>query len=197
MDIPLNVTVFCTDGRAGTSSNVLINPVTSEITHLVVRLDRRKQTEVMVPIDKIGETTPASINVELTAEQLGHEEAFSVTYVVPMELPHYDKTVFRWPLVQTEHAYKQVPHHQIPLGELAVHRGAEVEATDGSVGKIEEFVVNTDGHITHLVIRNGHFWERSDVVIPLSDVESFHEEKVRLKLDKQQVEALPTIEIRR
>ena len=62
-----------------------------------------------------------------------------------------------------------VEHLQIPPGELAVRRGTRVEATDGYVGKVDEFVVNPDnGHITHLVMREGHLWGKKDVTIPLS-----------------------------
>jgi hypothetical protein len=40
----------------------------------------------------------------------------------------------------------QVPveHLQIPPGELVVQRGTRVEAKDGYVGKVDEFVVNPD-----------------------------------------------------
>jgi hypothetical protein len=39
-------------------------------------------------------------------------------------------------------AYESVKTQQIPPGELAVHRGTRVEAKDGYVGKVDEFVVN-------------------------------------------------------
>jgi len=62
-----------------------------------------------------------------------------------------------------------VEHQQIPLGELALSRGTRVEATDGYVGKIDEFVVNPENdYITHLVMREGHLWGKKDVIIPLS-----------------------------
>ena len=50
-----------------------------------------------------------------------------------------------------------VEHEQIPLGELAVSGGAHVEATDGRMGRVDEFLVNQEnGYITHLVMREGH-----------------------------------------
>jgi len=40
-----------------------------------------------------------------------------------------------------------------------VRRGTRVEATDGHVGHVDEFVVNPEnGHITHSVMREGHLW---------------------------------------
>ena len=87
---------------------------------------------------------------------------------------------------------------QIPPGELAVRRGTRVEATDGFVGKVDELVVNPEnGHITHLVMREGHLWGKKDVAIPLSAIGDTHEDTVVLKLDKRQIESLPTFPVNR
>ena len=94
----------------------------------------------------------------------------------------------------------QVPveHKQIPWGELAVQRGTHVEATDGYVGKVDEFVVNPkNSHITHLVMREGHLWGKKDVIIPLSALGTTLDDTVFLKLDKHQIEALPTFQLKR
>jgi hypothetical protein len=91
-----------------------------------------------------------------------------------------------------------VEHMQIPLGELAVRRGTRVEATDGYVGKVDEFVVNPDNcHITHLVMREGHLWGKKEVIIPLSALGDTRKDTVFLKLDKHQVESLPTFPVQR
>jgi sporulation protein YlmC with PRC-barrel domain len=94
----------------------------------------------------------------------------------------------------------QVPveHKQIPSGELAVHRGTRVESTDGYVGHINEFVVNPkSGHITHLVMREGHLWGQKEVIIPVSAMGDALGDTVFLKLDKQQIESLPTFPLHR
>jgi hypothetical protein len=94
----------------------------------------------------------------------------------------------------------QVPveHQQIPPGELAVQRGTRVEATDGFVGKVNEFVVNPEnGHITHMLMQEGHLWGQKDVIIPLSAMGEPHEDTVFLKIDKHQIESLPTFPVHR
>jgi uncharacterized protein YifN (PemK superfamily) len=91
-----------------------------------------------------------------------------------------------------------VKNRQIPAGELAVHRGTRVEATDGIVGKVDEFVVNPqNSHITHLVMREGHLWGHKDVIIPLSAMRDTHEDTVFLNLDKHEIESLPTFPLQR
>ena len=197
MDIPLNATVYCENGRVGTSTHVVINPLNEQITHVVIRLDERPHTEYMIPVSQVGETTPASINLHLTREQFDLQEEFIVSEYIPIEITHYEDLTFGWPLVQTEHKLEEVHKVQIPLGELPVRRGAAVEATDGRIGKIDEFVAIPDGHVTHILMRNGHLWGKKDIVIPVADIADFEEQLVHLKLDKKQVEALPTIKIKR
>jgi sporulation protein YlmC with PRC-barrel domain len=94
--------------------------------------------------------------------------------------------------------YQSVENQQIPPGELTVRRGTRVEATDGYVGKVDEFVVNPEnGHITHLVMREGHLWGQKDVIIPLSAMRDNRQDTVFLKLDKHQIESLPTFPLHR
>jgi sporulation protein YlmC with PRC-barrel domain len=91
-----------------------------------------------------------------------------------------------------------VEHLQIPPGELAVQRGASVEATDGYVGKVAEFVVDPKSrHITHLVLREGHLWGKKDVIIPLSAMGEIRDDSVFLNIDKDQIELLPTFLVHR
>jgi sporulation protein YlmC with PRC-barrel domain len=92
--------------------------------------------------------------------------------------------------------YEQV--EQIPPGELAVHRGTEVEAVDGYVGKVDEFLIDPlTGHITHLVLRKGHLWGERDITIPVSQIDRVASEAVYLKLNKDAVNELPGITMHR
>jgi sporulation protein YlmC with PRC-barrel domain len=103
------------------------------------------------------------------------------------------------PYVTPEKAV-QVPvtHLQIPPGELAVRRGTRVEATDGYVGKVDEFMVNSEnGHITHLVMREGHLLGKKEVMVPLSAIADTRDDTVFLNIDKHQIESLLTFAVRR
>ena len=91
-----------------------------------------------------------------------------------------------------------VESQQIPAGELAVHRGTRVEAKDGYVGHVDEFVVDPEsGHITHLVMRQGHLWGQKDVVIPISAMVDTGDDTLFLSIDKPQIESLPAFPVRR
>ena len=209
MEIPLQAQVECTDGVCGRSVYVLINPVVEKVTHLVVREDS-SNTEYIVPVDVVSETIADIIQLRCSKAELKKMEPFiKTTFVeeqVPPMYPDYGGeygygmgTYYYWPYASYERTV-QVPveHQQIPPGELAVRRGTRVEATDGYVGRVDEFVVNPENsHITHLVMREGHLWGQKDVIIPLSAMGDTREDTVLLKLDKHQIESLPTFPVRR
>lgn len=73
-----------------------------------------------------------------------------------------------------------------------------LEQDNGRIGRVDEFLVEpTSGHITHLVLRQGHLWGQKDVTIPVAQIEKFDDDAVHLKLDKRSIEALPHIPVRR
>lgn len=208
MEIPIEAQVNCSDGSAGKSTCVLINPVTEQVTHLVIREDVTPEMEYMVPVELILLTTSTSIQLRCSKTDLQAMEPFLKTEFVEEKLPavyaSYGEpyeigTHYLWPYVSPEQTVKvAVEQPQIPPGELVVHHGAKVEATDGSIGKIDEFLINPEnGHITHLVMREGHLWGQKDVTIPLSAIGEAQKEKVILKIDKKQVESLPSVRIHR
>jgi sporulation protein YlmC with PRC-barrel domain len=210
MEIPLNAQVECTDGVYGRSVYVLINPVDEKVTHLVVREDLSPNTEYIVPVDVVSATIVDTIQLRCSKAELEKMDPFIKTTVIEKKVPvtdlGYHGAMYGWaspeyytPFVTPEITTQVSEEHlQIPPGELAVHRGSRVEATDGYVGKVDEFVVNPENsHITHLVMREGHLWGKKDVMIPLSAMGDTREDTVFLKLDKSQIEALPTFPVHR
>jgi hypothetical protein len=210
MEIPLQAQVDCTDGVCGRSVSVLINPVNEQVTHLVVREDPSPNTEYIVPVDFVIETIADTIQLRCSKAELEKMDTFIKTTVIEKKVPVTDLVYhggsYGWgsqqyymPYVTPERTVKVSEEHmQIPPGELAVQRGTRVEATDGYVGKVDEFMVNPEnGHITHLVMREGHLWGKKDVIIPLSAMGEPRDDTVFLKLDKHQIEALPTFPVHR
>ena len=208
MDIPVNVDVYCTDGLCGRSTYVLINPVREKVTHVVVKEAEAPHEERVVSTEIVSETTPDMILLACTRDQLNRMDPFIETEYVREEMPERYVTyagsygvgsTWMWPYFLPERTEEvAVEHQQIPPGELAIKRGTRVDATDGHVGRVDEFLVNPENeHITHLVMREGHLWGQKDVTIPVSAIDHFDEDTVTLKLDKQEIEALPTIAVRR
>jgi len=209
MEIPLNAQVDCTDGVCGRSLYLLINPVTEKVTHLVVKEDVPPNIEYIVSVEFLSETIAGTIRLHCSKAELEKMAPFIKTTFIEVKVseinPSYYSDLYGmgpfyyWPYISPDKIV-EVPeeHREIPPGELAVQRGTRVEATDGYVGKVDEFVVNPkNGQITHLVMREGHLWGQKDVIIPLSSMDDIREDTVFLKLDKAQIEALPSFPLHR
>jgi hypothetical protein len=211
MEIPLNAPVECTDGVFGRSVYVLVNPVIDQVTHLVVKQAVSPNMEYLVPLASVVETKADMIQLRCSKADLEKMEPFIKTTYIEDSMParNFDNagvakgmgmgTNYYLPYVTFERTFQTpVEHQQIPGGELALRRGTRVEATDGYIGKVDEFVVDPkDGNITHLVMREGHLWGQKEVVIPLSALGSTLNDTVFLKLTKLQVGSLPTLPVQR
>jgi uncharacterized protein YrrD len=208
VEIPLNAQVECTDGVCGHSVYVLINPVIDQVTHLVVKEDTSFNTEYIVPVDLIVETITDTIQLRCSKAELEKMDPFNKTryigekvhgenfaYSGMYRMGSYSSLPYNTP---ARTIYDSVEYQQIPPGELAVRRGTRVEATDGYVGHVDEFVVNPENdHITHLVMREGHLWGRKDVIIPLSAMGDTRDDTLFLKLNKHQIESLSSFPVHR
>jgi len=207
MEIPLQAQVECTDGVCGLSVYVLIDPVSDQVVHVVVK-ETITNMEYIVPVDVISATIADTIRLSCSKAELEKMPLFTQTEFVQEKVLDYAGYMggtsgmgpyFYMPYVTSE---VRVPlskeHKQIPPGELAIHRGTRIEATDGYVGKVDEFVVNPEnGHITYLVMREGHLWGDKNVIIPVSAMEDNGDDTVFLNIDKHQIESLPTFAVKR
>jgi len=202
MDIPINVEVLCAGKSCGRSTYLVVNPVNEHITHLVVAEKAFPNIERLVPVDKILASTPNSIQLRCNQADLSEMATFeetdfieagrleaSLPYSVPYEV---------WPYAMYDELPMPLEHERIPAGEVVIRRGTAVKATDGQVGKVDEFLVDPENDaITHLVLREGHLWGKKDVTIPVSEIDKITENAVYLKLDKQDIESLPTVPVKR
>jgi sporulation protein YlmC with PRC-barrel domain len=199
MDIPTNADVLCDNDVCGRSTYVILNPVTKAVTHVVVKQKGFPYAERLVPLDKVLESTPHEIRLRCTEEELGHMERFVETeFLEAAGAASLGGPYMMWPFSYPEYGLIALEHQHVPVGELAVRRGASVEAADGHVGRVDEFLVDaTSEHVTHLVMREGHLWGQKDITIPVSQIDRIEEDTVYLKLDKKSIEALPAIPIHR
>ena len=199
MDIPIHDEVFCIDGFCGRSTHVVLRPKAEEVTHLVVKEQKPPHQEILIPVTAAAETIPDSVNVRRTRDEIAKLQPFMETEYVRVDIPRLaGGAYFVEPYVYPEVETLSAKHEAIPADELAVRRGAWVEATDGRVGRVDEFLVDSeDDHITQIVLREGHLWGQKDVTIPISEIERIEENTIYHKMDKHKIEALPAIPVRR
>ena len=209
MEIPLNANVECTDGPCGQSVCVLVNPVSNRVTHLVVKEESPSGNEMIVPVESVNETISGTILLRINKAEFKKLDPFIQTTVIQQTVPdqvygyaggmYGMGSYYYLPYVTPDRTiYETVEFQQVPPGELAVQRGMPINATDGSIGKVDEFVVDpASGHISHMVMREGHLWGQRDVIIPVSAIQTVESDVVYLNLARGEVESLPTFPLHR
>ena len=199
MNISLNAKVNCSDGPFGYLDHIILKSINEEITHLVICDRNDRDLKYLVPIEFVSKSNHKLIQLDCTEDELRSMPKFTKEEYIP-------RSVFTFqikPYLVTPHAVLPGPFipievEQIPAGELAVKKGAVVEAIDGPVGFIDEFLVDTSNNSpSHITLRQGHLWGQKDVTLPIEVLDRIEEDTVYLKISKKDIEALPTVPIHR
>jgi hypothetical protein len=201
MDIPVRAHVQCADGPCGKTAYIIIDPTKEEVTHVVVEIGAFPISQRIVAVGEIDRATPDMIHLKCTRDQLDAMEHFVDTEFVPgfaSFIGYAPGQYWLSPYVGPGAFVVKQEREHIPLGALAVKRGALVCATDGIVGHVDEFLIDPlDRHITHLVLREWHLWGQKDVSIPVSQIDHIEDAAVHVKLARSDIETLPHIPIKR
>ena len=202
MNISLNAEVHCTDGVGGHSIALVLNPVTRVATHVVVKIKGHEHDERLLPLDFITGGAADRIGVRCSRDELGQLEPFmKAVRVQETGLDRASAQALMGSEGQSGLSFQDfsfagagqtevIEEEAIPETELAVRHGIPVEATDHTVGRVEEFDVNLQtGEIMFLVLKEGHLLKK-EVPVPVDQIDRIGEEAVHLKLTKDQVESL-------
>ncbi|MCC9305921.1 hypothetical protein LN042_02160 [Kitasatospora sp. RB6PN24] len=212
----IGVDVSCADGDCGRLDRVVIDPLASQVTHLVV--DNR-----LVPVDLVEEPangapadTEGGIRLRCTLDRLDRLQPVEETDYLPggtaggptpsgyrqeeaLLLPYYGLgagTVGLTPALLTPQAEPTVvAHDRIPAGEVQVRRGDRVEAADGPIGRVQGLVVDPRDHgVTHVLLQEGHLWGKKTVAIPIRET-YWRGGLVNVRLTKAELAELPEVEL--
>ena len=193
MDFPIDVNVFCSDGQYGKSTAVIVDPVTEKVSFVAVSDPNRVYTEYLVPVAKITEADATKIELGCTIADVEHMEKFAEAEF--LEVPYYGYDSLDGLSDPLANVYRK---ENIPEGSVAISKGMSVEATDGFVGTVDELVIDSEsGVITHLIMRTGHIWGSAEISIPVTQIKGVDALAVHLDRDKDSIETLPAVQIRR
>lgn len=219
MRIELGTPVRCTDGAYGELADVVIDPISKRLTHLVVRPRRQEVLETrLVPVELAeGGDEASEISLRCTVEEVNWlEPVQEFTYLrlgeSAVEDPDWDvgvQDVLAMPYYEAEFGpgVATVPSYdpnlgltydRVPKGEVEIRRSSAVSSADGhGLGEVDGFIVDDKGHITHFILEHGHLWGRRDVTIPIGAVAKVETDAVTLSLSKDEVGALPSVRVHR
>ena len=208
MPFRIGADASCTDGACGQVSRIIVNPVTREVTHLVVDPKHRYGRGRLVPVDLVDAPT-GQIRLRCTLAEFQTLRSGEETEVVPDLDPtghaHQEaRKQYRlglgvvWPVRDSGEpkAPPEVTVDSVPSGEVEVHRELTVCATDGEIGQVQGLVVEPGGHhVTHVLLQEGRMWGRKEVAIPIGAVTKIGTLLIHLSLTRHQVKDLPPVDI--
>ena len=215
-EIPLNAKIVCVDGEYGRLSHVIIEQNSQKVTHFVVEISNLLEShKYLVSVEYVVRTTPESVALNCTKKELAAMPSFTqmqffnpVTYEYEAlkdfseEAMAYYNSYLMWsdPFLDgdlsTDIFSMPIEAELIPAGKMAVRKAAWVEATDGHIGRVEEFLVDpSDRHVTHLVLEEG-LWHKKVLTLPLSEIVYMNEDYIYLKLNKQAIKSLTAIPVK-
>ena len=168
---------------------MIIDPATLSVTHLVIDPEHGEEHGRLVPLDLV-DTATGEIGLRCTLAEFGRLDrprrpSYLEVSAVPGSAVRLPRWAYHTPRGPTSRTWFRG-------GETAVGRGEHVHALDGEIGEVEGFLVDAGDHrVTHVLLREGHFWGRKEVAIPVSAVTRI-QYGIRLNLTKQQIEDLPS-----
>jgi sporulation protein YlmC with PRC-barrel domain len=211
--LELRQAVRCTDDLLGELADVVIDPVTRRVTHLVVQPVNPHALARLVPVELVArDEGGAGISLRCSSEDFSRLAAVQETAYLrlgeaPVEDPEWDvgiEDVLALPYYPLDGPvdyleYAAVAYDRIPKGDVEIQRASAVISLDGHhLGTVDGFVIDAETQaITHVVLEHGHLWGRREVTIPIGAVGSVEIDLIRLNLTKEDVGELHTVRVRR
>ncbi len=191
------------DGHRGEVLAAVVDPAARTVTHVVVEPKGRAGLARLVPLDLVdlAGAAPGEIRLRCTEAEFQRLDAAEETlaefvpgYQVPVQLLQPGWGDAGGPTVEGG-GIPRIPEQEtidvVPPGEVEERRGDHVHATDGDIGQVRALRIDPDSRqVTHVLLREGHLWDRKDVAIPFDKVAGF-DDGIRLSITRQQVRDLP------
>jgi hypothetical protein len=209
----IDAEVYCGDSPCGKLVLVVVDPVARKLAHLVVAPHHGGDAR-LVPVSMAH---PVGDGVQLDTSRAGFErlEPAVKAHFMPAADPerrwgYREDEVVSWPFfglgpgAQNLHMIAPEPvmlprmdyEDRVPAGEVRIHRGEHVHATDGAIGHVRGLIVDqSDETVTHVLLDEGHLWGHKLVAIPMGAVGEIDDEHVEVMLTKHQVKDLPPVEV--
>ena len=216
-EFTIGAEVSASDGPVGKVTRVVVDPVAKALTHLVVEPGFRQGPSRLVPLDLVDGGAGA-VRLRCTKAEFENLEPAEETKFIPRATGFGSfgaGDVLSWPYygagglgdldgvggvggmgtMAGDPVSRKVTFDTVPVGEVAVRRGQPVLATDGAIGHVQGLVIHPGtGHVTHVLLREGHLWGRKEVAIPISAVDTTVD-GTQLTIAKQDVQDLPPVDI--
>jgi len=213
MELAYGSHVFGSDGdELGVLKELVIEPRSRVVTHLVVQSGLLFSADQLVPADLVVASGNDGIRLSVSADAAAEQHAtdYEQSNFVALEddalaeLGGTGTSVWARPSqVGTADApYPSLippgigpiaadPEVVVPLDEIVLEEGSPVRASDGTkIGTIDECMMDADEKITHILIREGTVFSVPKL-IPIDWIARIDDNEVVLAVSVQTVDRLP------
>ena len=210
MTLALGAEVACLDGELGELADVVLDPDSGRVTHLVVQPERHELLSPRLVPAALAFQAAGGTGLELGCTLREFDAMDPVRQLAPVPLgpprvddPDWDvgKVDVVAPavpmpvdagatsyLIQSTMAYDRVPKYEIELG-----RTSPVRSSDGHhLGHVVALTVDGAGMLTGLVLERHRLWRRTQVSVPVGEVAEMGMDLVTLRLSKREAGRLRT-----
>jgi uncharacterized protein YrrD len=206
--------IYSSDGeKLGTLDRVILDPVTKEVSHIVISKGLLFKANKVVAIDMVNPEIKDKITLRSRKQNLDEFQDFEETHYVDLdeadhpEAPGVPASYWYPPLnlawwraggTDNPIYYPAMPMYvaktkqNIPEGTVALEEGAKVVSKDGKhVGNIKEVIVDPqDNRVTHFVMNEGVLFKERKL-IPVLWISEIDEHAVHLSSTSKVLERLP------
>lgn len=196
--LELGASIRCRDGQLGELADLIIDPRSGEVTHLVSRthgLGRKR----LVPLGLVGpDAGRGEITLSCTLEQAhALPEPQDVMLLQPgvrpepddeTEIGVYDDFLVPFYDAGAFADYRASPDpdtvqsfDRIPKGHVEIRHESAVITADGHTAGSLVAVVVQGSRLSHLVLRVGHLWHRHPAMVPVEAVQELQTDEVILR----------------
>ena len=217
MELKEGTRVVTTDGKeVGKINRFVIDPVTNEVTHIVVQKGWLLTEDKVVPLDKVNTATEHDVVLSETVNDFDDLPPFEETHFIRADGEETDRTTagessrlrvapaYYWyptggylGFPASGIGYENWPQvevkQNIPEDTVALKEGSKVVSSDDKhVGNIEQLFVDLDSNrATHFLISQGVLFKDRKVV-PARWVKTIAEDSVHLAVTSTVLENLPS-----
>lgn len=194
--------VYTTDGEVAKLTDVVVNPLDSRLSHLVVTPPGDHQHARLVPLWLVN-STAAGLRLELDARHL--KQLQRVLRDDFLRLPKTDvegdveirfRTVLNHPYFQDPRPAAEVAMSEgIAREDCSLRRGDDVvSSNDRLLGQIVALLVSGD-RITAMVVRSGLVGFHNNVIVSIDSIAEVMSDMVMLDIDRHEFRQLPSSSI--
>ena len=210
MRLILDCAVTCADGDFGELSDVIIDPGTLRVTHLVVQPPEHHHLARLLPISRArsGQRADAGVVLDCTVAEINelppiHESDFVRLIDGLPDAGDADigiEAAAPLPSMETLGAgamgseaidpdpYMSVSFDRVPKGTVEIRRRSGVTSSDGHhVGHVVGFVLDDQDQIASLVLEHGHLWNKRELEVSSGSIDRIQSDEVTLTLSKDGV----------